>query len=155
MFCCYVVSLLFSYSTIPWYFDCSASILSGGIKVRIPQELNVVAFWSSISVSWFFGLGIAMSLLFVLWKNALESRCRGLFVCISWCRGVLVPESRYCGFLVLESWCCGVLVLESKCHGIYASTASFSLSSWKQKIGKQKLLLKNILIVQIYANLSA
>ena len=35
-------------------------------------------------------------------KNALESRCRGLFVSISRCRGVLVPESRCRGFLVLN-----------------------------------------------------
>ena len=41
----------------------------------------------------FFSLRISTSWLFVLWKNALESRYRSLFVFISWCRGVLVPKS--------------------------------------------------------------
>ena len=65
--------------------------LSGGIRVRIPQELSVVAFWSwnldavvfqswnldvvafcplkkclEISMPWFFGLGISMSWVFGL-----------------------------------------------------------------------------------------
>ena len=76
-----------------------------------------------IRMLWFFSFGILMSWLFVIWKNALKSRCHGLFVSISRCRGVLVPESRCRVFLVLESWC----------RGICASMASFSLSSWKQK----------------------
>ena len=45
-------------------------------------------------MSWFFSLGISMWRLFVLSKNALESRCRGLFVSVSRCRVFLVLESR-------------------------------------------------------------
>ena len=82
--------------------------LSGGIRVRIPQDLDVAVFGLGISMSWFFSLGISTSWLFVFWKNVLESRCRGLIVSISQCRGFLV--------------------LESGCRGICASTASFSFS---------------------------
>ena len=45
-------------------------------------------------------------------KNALESRCCGLFVSVS--RGVLVPEFQCRGFLVLESRCPGFSILESR-----------------------------------------
>ena len=100
-----------------------ASNLSGGIVVRIPQELDVVALFLEISMSW----------LFLLWKNALESQCRDLFVFVSRHRGVSVPESWCRGFLVLEFRCRGFLVVESRCRGICASTASFLLSSWNQK----------------------
>ena len=118
------------------------------------------------------GTGISMLWLFVLWKNALESRCRGLFVSVSRCRGFMVLRSRCRGFMVLESRCrgflvleyrcrvflvmesrcrgflvlesrcrgflvlefwCSFLVMESRCRGIWASTASLSLSWWKQK----------------------
>ena len=51
-------------------------------------------FGLGISMSWFFSLGISMSWLFVLRKNALELRCRGLFVSVTQCRGFLVLESR-------------------------------------------------------------
>ena len=64
-------------------------------------------FGLGILMSWFFSLGISMSWLIVLWKNALGSRCRGLFVSVSQCRGFLVLESRCRGFLVLESQCRG------------------------------------------------
>ena len=40
-----------------------------------------------------------MSWLFVLRKNALESRCRGLLVSVTRCRGFLVLEYRCRGFL--------------------------------------------------------
>ena len=92
--------------------------LLGGIRVRIPQDLDVAVFGLGISMSWFFSLGISTSWLFVLWKNVLESRCRGLIVSIS----------RFRVFLALESRCRGFLVLESHCRGICASTASFSFS---------------------------
>ena len=64
-------------------------------------------FGLGILMSCFFSLGILMSWLFVLGKNALESRCRGLFVSISRCRDVLVPESRCRGFW---SWNLDVVV---------------------------------------------
>ena len=57
------------------------------------------------SMSWLFGLGILMLWLYVPWKNALESRCCGLFVSISWCC-VFVPKHQCHSFLVVESWCC-------------------------------------------------
>ena len=72
------------------------SKVSGGIRVRIPQKLDVVAFWSwnldiaafcplknclgismlqffglRISMSWFFGLGISMS-----WYKSPQPRFR-------------------------------------------------------------------------------
>ena len=93
--------------------------VSGGIRVRFQQELDVVTFFRlGIAMSWFFSLGIPMLWHFVPWKNVLESRCRGLIVSVSRCRG----------FLALESRCRGFLVLESRCRGICASTASFSFS---------------------------
>ena len=73
-------------------------------------------FGLGISMSWFFSLRISMSWLFVLWKNALESRCRGLFVFIS--RGVLVPESRC---RVFWSWNLGVVVFWSWNLGVVVS----------------------------------
>ena len=97
--------------------------LSGGIVVRIPQELDVVVLFLGISMSW----------LFVLWKNALESQFRDLFVSVSRHRGASVSESWCRGFLVLESRCRGFLVMESRCRGICASTALLLLSSWNQK----------------------
>ena len=99
-----------------------------GHKGQNSANLMLWLFGLGISMSWFWSLGISMSWLFVLWKNALESRCRGLFVSVSRCRGFLVLESRCRGFLVLESRCHGFLVLESRCRGICASTASFSFS---------------------------
>ena len=85
----------------------------------------------------FLGLGISMSWLFILWKNALESRCRGLFVSVSRCRGFLVLGSRCRGFLALESRCRSFLVLGSRCRGMCVSAASFSFSLWKQKKNTQ------------------
>ena len=116
--------------------------LSGGIVVRIPQELDVVVLFLGISMSW----------LFVLWKNALESQFRDLFVSVSRHRGASVSESWCRGFLVLESRCRGFLVMESRCRGICASTALLLLSSWNQKKKKMSIMLmKNISTVKIYA----
>ena len=99
-----------------------------------------------ISMSWFFSLGILISWLFVLWKNALESRYRGLFVSVSRCPSVLVPESqcrgflvlksRYDGFLVFESRCRDFLVLESRCPGflVLESWCCVFLSWWSPDV---------------------
>ena len=119
-----IILSVFRYSTsVPVFrqFWCSGVLpvfLSGGIRVRIPHELDVVAFWSWNLNVILFSLGILMSWFFVLWKNTLESRCRGLFVSVSWCHGVLVPKYR----------CRGFLVLEFRYRDICASTASFSFS---------------------------
>ena len=40
LFCCYIAPLLFTCSTIPWYFDCSANI-----QLYVPP-----VFWCSASV---------------------------------------------------------------------------------------------------------
>ena len=95
------------------------SLTIRGIRARISQELDVVAFqsWKLDAVAFCplkKSLGITMPWLI----------CHRFLM--SWC---LVPESRCRGFLVLESRCHGSLVLESRFRGIYASTASFSLSS--------------------------
>ena len=89
-----------------------------GHKGQNSANLMLWLFGLGISMSWFWSLGISMSWLFVLWKNALESRSRGLFVSVSWCRGVLVPKS----------WCRGFSVLEPQYRGKCPSTASFSFS---------------------------
>ena len=66
---------------------------------------------------------------FVLWKNAMESRCHGLVVsAVSRWGGVLVLESQCRAFLVLESWWPGFLDFRSQCRDICASTASFLFS---------------------------
>ena len=66
---------------------------------------------------------------FVLWKNAMESRCHGLVVsAVSRWGGVLVLESQCRAFLVLESWWPGFLVFRSQCRDICASTASLLFS---------------------------
>ena len=82
--------------------------ISGGIRVRIPQELDVVAFWSwnldvvvfqswnldvvafcplkkclGITMSWFFSLGISMSWFF------------GLGISMSWFFGLGISMSWY------------------------------------------------------------
>ena len=75
-------------------------------------------FGLGILMLWLLSLGIPMLWLFVLWKNAPESRFRGLVVSVSRCRCVLVPESRCRGFLFSERRYCGFLVLKSQCHGI-------------------------------------
>ena len=120
---CFVVPC----SSVPGFIVCPWGV-SGAIRVRISQELDVVAFWPCnldlvVFQSW--NLDVVA---FVLSKNAFESRCHGLFVSVSRCCGFLVLESQCRGFLVLESRCRGFLVLESRCRGICASTASFSFS---------------------------
>ena len=88
-------------------------------------------FGLGILMLWFLSLGIPMLWLFVLWKDASESRCCGLVVSVSRCRCVLVPESRCRGFFVfgtsilwffgLEipmSWYMSLYVLKSQCSGI-------------------------------------
>ena len=144
-------------------FEFSITIFNLLIKFPHSNSMSWV-FGLGILIAWFFSLGIWMSWLLVLWKKVLESRCCGLFVSVCPCRGVLIAESRCRGFLVVKSqcWgflvlefrCRGFLVLESRCRGICVSTASFSLSSWKQKKSRiimSVILLKNILIFQICA----
>ena len=65
-----------------------------------------------IWMSWFFSLGISMSWLFVLWKNALESRCRGLFVSVSR-MNVVVFWSWNLDVVVFWSWNLDVVVFWS------------------------------------------
>ena len=73
--------------------------VSWGIRVRVPQKLDVVVFWSwNISAFSVLESPFQMLWLFVLWKNTLRSQCCGLFASISRCDGVLVPESQ-CFFL--------------------------------------------------------
>ena len=59
------------------------------IRVRIPQKLDVMDFWSWMSMSCLFCLGILMSWLLVIWKNGLESQCYGLIGSVFRCRGLL------------------------------------------------------------------
>ena len=90
-------------------------IVLGGIRVRIPQELDVVAFWS-------WNLDVVA---FCLLKNCLRITMSCLIClrfsmlwCFStriWCRRFFVLESRWRGFLVLES----------RCRGICASAVCF------------------------------
>ena len=83
-------------------------LISGGIRVRIPQELNVMAFWSwnldvVVSKSWNLDvvafcrlkkcLGIMMS-----WVNCLRfsmSRFFGLGISMSWLFGLGISMSWY------------------------------------------------------------
>ena len=94
------------------------TLISEGIRVRIQQELDVVAFWP-------WNLDVVVFLV-------LESRCHGFLSSekTPWNHDVVayVSVSRCRGFLVLESWCRGFLVLEPRCRSICASTASFSFS---------------------------
>ena len=93
-------------------------------------ETQCCAFWClGISMSWFFHSWNLDVLHFVLWKNALESRCHGLVVsAVSRWGDVLVVESQCRAFLVLESWWPGFLVFRSQCRDICASTASLLFS---------------------------
>ena len=95
--------------------------VSGGIRVRIPQKLDVVAFWSK-------NLDVVV---FQSWNLDILAfcplkKCLGI---MSWltcqCCGVLVSENRCHSFLVLGSWCCAFLVLRSWCCSWCFSTASF------------------------------
>ena len=122
----------------------TTNIFSQGAQgAEFCRDLMLWLFCLGISMWWFFSPGISISWLFVLWQNALGSRCRALIVSNSGCRGVLVAESR-CGcflvlesrcrvFLVLESRCRGFLVLGCRCRSIWVFTASFSFHCENRK----------------------
>ena len=125
--------------------------------VRIPQELNVVAFWSwnldvvafcplkkrlgitmlwliclrfsMFSMSWLFGLGISMSWLF------------GLGISMSWCFGLAITMLWFFGLGISMSW---YMCLHGLAFVIIVKTK-------KSRIIMSIMLLKNISVVQIYA----
>ena len=92
--------------------------LDGGIRVRILQELDVVAFWPwNLNVVAFCSLkkhlGITMSWLICLRFS------------MSWLFGLGISISWFFGLGISMSW---LFALESRCRGICASTALFSYS---------------------------
>ena len=108
--------------------------ISGGIRVRIPQELDVVAFWSwNLNVVAFSPLkkrhGITMSWLIclrfsMLWRFSPR-------ISMSWFFGLGIPMSWY---MCLHGFICVITVKKKK-----------------SRIIMSIMLLKNISIVQIYA----
>ena len=136
--------------------------------VRIPQELNVVAFWSwnldvvafcplkkrlgitmlwliclRFSMSWFFGLGISMSWFF------------GLGISMSWLFGLGISMSWFFGLGISMSWFFGLGISISWYMCLHGLVFVIIVKTKKSHIIMSIMLLKNILIVQIYANLSA
>ena len=128
--------------------------VSGGLRVRIAQELDVVAFWSwnldvvafcplkkrlgitmswliclRFSMSWFFGLGISMSWFF------------GLGISMSWLFGLGISMSWFFGLGISMSW---YMCLHGLAFVIIVKTK-------KSRIIMSIMLLKNISVVQIYA----
>ena len=128
-------------------------LLSGGIRVRNLQELDVVAFWSRnldvvVFQSWNLNVMAFCPLKKMPWNHDFLAYLSP-FLDVVVFPNLVVPESWSRSFLVLESRCRGFLVLESQCRG-----TSFSLLSWKQKKSRiimSIMLLKNISIDQIYA----
>ena len=115
-----------------------------GIRVRIPQELDVVAFcplkkrlgitmpWLiclRFSMSWFYGLGISMSWLF------------GLGISMSWFFGLGISMSWFFGLGISISW--------YMC--LHRLAFIIIVKSKKSRIFMSIILLKNTSVVQIYA----
>ena len=126
--------------------------LSWGIRVRISQNLDVVAF-----CSWNLNVVVFQS-----WNSDVASFCplkKSLRITMSWFNclhfsmlGCFSPESWCCVFLVWESWCRGLLVLGSWCHGVCVSQQPRFFMVRTEKSRKLfGILLKNISIIQINA----
>ena len=105
-------------------------------------------------------------------QDSTETRCRGFFILESWCRGFLSSEkipwnhdvmaylSLFLDVVVFWSWNLDVVAFWSwnpdvVVYCLHGLVFVIIMKTKKLRIIMSIMLLKNILIVQIYANLSA
>ena len=129
-------------------FRCSGVFrwcLSGGIRVRIPQELDVVAFWS-------WNLDVVV---FQPWNLDVVAfcplkKCLGItmlwLIClrfsISWCFSPRISMSRFFGLGISTSW---FFALGIPMSWYMCLHTLFLLSSWKQK---KSCIIMSIMLLQ-------
>ena len=94
-------------------------------------------------MSWLFGVGISMSWLFSLQMS------------MSWVFGLGISMSRFFGLGISMSWFYGLGIPMSWYMCLHGLVFVIIVKTKKSHIIMSIMSLKNILIVQIYANLSA
>ena len=139
-------------------------LVSGGIRVRIPQELNVAAFWSQnldvvVCQSWNLDvvafcplkkrLGIMMLWLICLHFSMLW--CFSPRIPMSWFFGLGILMSSFFDFGISMSWFFGLGIPMSWYMCLHGLVFVIIVKTKKSRIIMSIMQLKNISFVQIYA----